>query len=85
MHGTEVVPTDFKLAPELLANAGYVTHAIGKWNLGHHLKPYTPTWRGFQTFFGYYVSSVFVWDAHEIFVVHVEDCQGRMYLAIWQR
>jgi hypothetical protein len=27
------------------------THAIGKWNLGHHLFPYTPTRRGFDTFF----------------------------------
>ena len=54
MHGPEVVPMDYKLVPELMKEAGFVTAAVGKWNLGHVLKPFTPTRRGFDSFLGYY-------------------------------
>jgi arylsulfatase B len=43
MKGPEVLPVDFALTPALLKLANYTTAAIGKWNLGHQLKPYTPT------------------------------------------
>ena len=43
MAGPEVVPVEFKMAPAVLQEYGYKTHALGKWNLGHYLKPYTPT------------------------------------------
>jgi arylsulfatase B len=57
MKGPEVVPVEFKLTPELLReHAGYATAMLGKWNLGHTLFPYTPTRRGFDTFFGYYAA-----------------------------
>jgi hypothetical protein len=29
MHGPEAVPLDFKMAPQLLKDAGWHTHAIG--------------------------------------------------------
>jgi len=57
MHGPEVVPVGFDMTPALLRKHGnYSTAMLGKWNLGHQLFPYTPTRRGFDSFFGYYAA-----------------------------
>lgn len=37
---------------------GYKTHLIGKWHLGHFQRKYTPTYRGFDSFFGYYNGAI---------------------------
>ena len=34
--------------------AGYRTHMIGKWHLGHFASPQTPLARGFDSFFGFF-------------------------------
>lgn len=44
---------DTTLAEVLLAE-GYETHAVGKWHMGFYKWDYTPTFRGFQSFLGFY-------------------------------
>ena len=46
------MPTVEKTLPELLQTSGYSTHLIGKWHLGYCHQDYTPTRRGFHSFFG---------------------------------
>lgn len=48
------IPKNNKLLPEYLRDLGYSTHMIGKWHVGYYKPQYTPTRRGFDTFFGYY-------------------------------
>ena len=38
----------------LLLLEGYATHIVGKWHLGYNKWAYTPTYRGFDTFYGFY-------------------------------
>ena len=55
------IPTNFSLLPQLLREAGYSTHIIGKWHLGYCAWEYTPTRRGFDTFYGTYVGTLDHW------------------------
>ncbi|CAN7940987.1 unnamed protein product, partial [Ixodes hexagonus] len=45
---------NFTILPEYLRDLGYVNHIIGKWHLGYYKESYTPTRRGFDSFYGYY-------------------------------
>lgn len=39
---------------EVLSDNGYKTYVVGKWHLGYYEWNYTPTFRGFDYFMGYY-------------------------------
>ena len=45
---------EYGLVSSALQELGYSTHAVGKWHLGYCAWDYTPTRRGFHTFFGFY-------------------------------
>ena len=53
---SDAVSLAFPLLPEVLVRAGYRAHAVGKWHLGFKVRDYSPTFRGFHSFVGYYNS-----------------------------
>ncbi|KAK7099015.1 hypothetical protein V1264_003219 [Littorina saxatilis] len=48
------LPANLTTLPQSLKDLGYATHAVGKWHLGFCNWKYTPTFRGFDSFLGYY-------------------------------
>ena len=50
------VHPSFVMLPQLFKNNGYRTHATGKWDVGYVEKHCTPTYRGFESFLGYYTA-----------------------------
>lgn len=48
------LPLNLTTLPQRLQSLGYTTHMLGKWHLGFCNWDYTPTYRGFDTFYGYY-------------------------------
>jgi len=48
--------------PQYLKKQGYATHAVGKWHVGFYAKEYTPRYRGFDSYYGYYLGKSDYWD-----------------------
>jgi arylsulfatase A-like enzyme len=47
------VGLEHTLLPEAMRDAGYETHMVGKWNIGHYAEALLPHMRGFDSFLGY--------------------------------
>lgn len=52
----------YSFLPKLLKTQGYHTVAQGKWHLGYMSDEYTPTYRGFDHYLGYYSGAEDHWD-----------------------
>ncbi|CAN7938758.1 unnamed protein product, partial [Ixodes hexagonus] len=53
---------DLPFLADELRQRGYSTHAIGKWHLGYCKWGFTPTFRGFDSFRGYYLGAEDYYD-----------------------
>ena len=51
--GYEMLPQALRRLAKAQQSKDVATFAIGKWHAGSLLKRYTPTYRGFESFFGY--------------------------------
>jgi len=49
------LPLEEETLAQVMQRAQYKTHAVGKWHIGHADWRMTPTFRGFETFFGFYL------------------------------
>jgi len=52
------LPTDERLLPQALKDAGYKTVMVGKWHLGHADRKYWPRQRGFDYHYGSMVGEI---------------------------
>ncbi|KAL1457253.1 hypothetical protein MTO96_043568 [Rhipicephalus appendiculatus] len=68
---------DFDLLPQWLKRQGYSTHMVGKWHLGYKTLEYTPTSRGFDSYFGYY-------NGEQFYFNHTARHEGHCGLDLWR-
>lgn len=50
------LPLNEKLLPEYMKELGYSTHLVGKWHVGHATEAFTPTFRGFDSHYGFWLA-----------------------------
>ena len=88
------LPTDEETIAQLLSRAGYQCHAVGKWHIGHAYWEQTPTFRGFQSFYGFYhgqqdyfthIKKSDVMDAYEMHNDYREFCGKGCSLVVDER
>ncbi|GBO14143.1 hypothetical protein AVEN_144848-1 [Araneus ventricosus] len=72
------IPLKFAFLPEKLKELRYSTHIIGKWHLGHCNKSYTPMFRGFDSFLGFYY-------AETDYYKHTIERHGGLVVRSWLR
>jgi len=65
------IPFDAPTLPEMLKPLGYRTEMLGKWHLGYAAWNMTPTGRGFDNHFGYFLNSRHFYN-HTAQSVHLE-------------
>ncbi|XP_037582232.1 arylsulfatase B [Dermacentor silvarum] len=75
--GSNALSLRFELLPQWLKHLGYSTHMVGKWHVGYKSLKHTPTWRGFDTFFGYYNGDIFYFN-------HTLKYEGHCGLDLWR-
>ena len=56
------LPLEYKILPQFFKDAGYSTHLVGKWHLGHHTQAYLPNQRGFDSFYGFLGGGIGYYD-----------------------
>jgi len=67
------LPLKETLLPEYLNKLGYTSHAVGKWHLGYFKKLYTPTYRGFKSFYGF-------WNGYQDYYTHMVQASVNKYI-----
>lgn len=56
------LPLEYKILPQYFKEAGYSTHLVGKWHLGHTARAYLPNQRGFDSFYGFVGGAIGYYD-----------------------
>ncbi|KAI8493732.1 hypothetical protein Bbelb_286530 [Branchiostoma belcheri] len=67
------LPLNETILPQYLKQLGYATHMVGKWHLGMYAWDYTPTFRGFDSYFGY-------WTGAEGYMDHINAIHASWHL-----
>jgi arylsulfatase B/arylsulfatase I/J len=80
---TAGIPQETPTVAEVLRDAGYDTHAIGKWHLGASSKSQTPVGRGFNSYLGYIQGETDYYDrtlpsCGEQICLFRGNCEGKM-------